>query len=105
MSRLIYGIICPLWRRIFCLFHASRGPAWYDEHMITLIPIEQVDDAHGALIVDAFNRLFVLNGGESDDWGDGAGSGGLGDGYGDGNGNGWGNGYGGTATPEGWHIK
>jgi len=33
--------------------------------MITLIPIEQVDDAHGALIVDAFNRLFVLNGGES----------------------------------------
>jgi len=126
-SRLIYGIICPLWRRIFCLFHASRGPAWYDEHMITLIPIEQVDDAHGALIVDAFNRLFVLNGGESDDYGDGRGGevhgdgwgygigrgDGVGDGvgtgrgYGLGNGNGWGNGYGygGTTAPEGWRIK
>jgi len=80
--------------------------------MIALIPIEQVDDAHGALIVDAFNRLFVLNGGESDGWGNGGGWGdgngnGWGDGvgWGDGNGNGWGNGYGGTALPEGWHIK
>ena len=92
--------------------------------MITLIPIEQVDDAHGTLIVDAFNRLFVLNGGESDGtgcgrggevhgdgWGYGGGRGGTGDGYGDGlgnglgNGNGWGNGVGGTTAPEGWRIK
>ena len=32
--------------------------------MITLIPIEQVSVAHGALIVDAFNKFFILNGGE-----------------------------------------
>jgi len=72
--------------------------------MITLIPIEQVDDAHGTLIVDAFNRLFVLNGGESDSYGDGSGTGW---GYGNGNGwgNGWGNGYGGTTAPKEWHIK
>jgi len=59
--------------------------------MITLIPIEQVNDAHGALIVDAFNRFFVLNGGESDGWGNG-------DGYGDGCD--WGD-----APPKEWHIK
>jgi len=73
--------------------------------MITLIPIEQVNDAHGALIVDAFNRFFVLNGGESDgsgdgwDVGDGRGSG-WGSGYGTGNGNGWGN-----TAPEEWRVK
>jgi len=84
--------------------------------MITLIPIEQVDDAHGALIVDTFNRLFVLNGGESDDYGDGRGWG-DGDGYGWGDGSGWGYGYGngsgrgngrgdgGTDAPKEWHIK
>jgi len=66
--------------------------------MITLIPIEQVDDAHGALIVDAFNRLFVLNGGENDGYGYGDGRG-SGDGWGDGNGSG------GTTAPEEWHIK
>jgi len=66
--------------------------------MITLIPIEQVDDAHGALIVDAFNRLFVLNGGENDGYGYGPGRWG-GDGWGGGNGSG------GTTAPEEWHIK
>jgi len=79
--------------------------------MITLIPIEQVDDAHGALIVDAFNRLFVLNGGESDGYGDGNGWGydiGYGDGWG--NGRGYGDGCGdgcddGNAPPKEWHIK
>jgi len=70
--------------------------------MITLIPIEQVDDAHGALIVDAFNRLFVLNGGESDDYGDGRGDDYD---YGNGGGNGTGDGYGDTTAPEEWHIK
>ena len=49
--------------------------------MITLIPIEQISDAHGSLIVDAFNRFFILNGGEKD-------------GYGDGDGGGYGNGRG-----------
>ena len=70
--------------------------------MITLIPIEQVDNAHGALIVDAFNRLFVLNGGESDGCGDGGGNGyGDGDGYGNGNGWGYGNGSGRGGTGDG----
>jgi len=73
--------------------------------MITLIPIEQVDDAHGALIVDAFNRLFVLDGGEGDGNGNGDGYGGGG-GYGGGYGNGWGNGTGVAGTaPKEWHIK
>ena len=49
--------------------------------MITLIPIEQVSDAHGALIVDAFNKIFILNGGEKN---------GTGNGTGDGNGTGYG---------------
>jgi len=79
--------------------------------MITLIPIEQVNDAHGALIVDAFNRFFVLNGGESDGWGNGDGYGagwgnGRGDGYGSGNGDGYGDGCDwGDAPPKEWHIK
>ena len=63
--------------------------------MITLIPIEQVSDAHGTLIVDAFNKFFVLNGGEKN---------GYGDGYDNGTGDGNGDGYG-TGTPEEWHVK
>jgi len=54
------------------------------------------------LIVDAFNRLFVLNGGESDDYGDGRGDDYD---YGNGGGNGTGDGYGDTTAPEEWHIK
>ena len=98
--------------------------------MITLIPIEQVSDAHGTLIVDAFNKFFILNGGEKngDGYGGGDGTGygygwcdgrgiGNGWGYGDGGGYGYGNGYGDgwgngtgdgaedTGTPEEWHVK
>ena len=81
--------------------------------MITLTPIEQVSDAHGTLIVDAFNKLFILNGGEKNGnghgtgWGYGDGYGnGTGDGTGYGNGMGYGNGDGnGAAAPEEWHVK
>ena len=73
--------------------------------MITLIPIEQVSDAHGTLIVDAFNKLFILNGGEKNGNGHGTGYG-NGDGNGTGTGWGWGDGGGdGTAVPEEWHVK
>ena len=54
------------------------------------------------LIVEAFNKLFINRGGQSDGWGDG-----------DGNGNGWGNGYGTGygnggfcgSLPEEWLVK
>ena len=61
--------------------------------MVTLHTIEPRNEAHGALIVTAFNKLFINRGGEEDGWGDGDGGGGC---YGNGNGggNGWGNGYG-----------
>ena len=69
--------------------------------MITLITIEQVSDAHGALIVDAFNKFFILNGGEKNGNGHG-----TGDGWGNGYGWGWGDGGGaGNAAPEEWFIK
>ena len=55
--------------------------------MVTLHTIEPRNEAHGALIVTAFNKLFINRGGEEDGWGDGNGTG-------DGGGNGWGNGYG-----------
>jgi hypothetical protein len=51
--------------------------------MVTLLPIEPLNDAHGMLIVEAFSRLFINRGGQSN---------GYGDGYGDGTGNGNGNG-------------
>ena len=54
--------------------------------MITLIPIEPLNDAHGALIVEAFSRLFINRGGQSD-----------GCGYGDG--------YGGGKPPEEWRVE
>ena len=80
--------------------------------MITLIPIEQVSDAHGSLIVDAFNRFFILNGGEKDGYGhcNGVGYGygtGDGTGYGDGDGGGYGDGdgNGNGIIPEEWQVK
>lgn len=39
--------------------------------MITLILIEPVDEGYGALIVEAFGRLLIDGGGQSDGWGDG----------------------------------
>jgi hypothetical protein len=63
--------------------------------MITIIPIEPISKAHGALIVEAFNMLFIDRGGlcdaETCGWGGGDGQG-FGDGfdeyYGDGIGDG-----------------
>ena len=78
--------------------------------MTTLIPIEPLDEAHGMLIVEAFNELFINWGGQSDgdgfgyDYGNGDGGGmgcGYGDIIGDGEGNGWGNGK----PPEVWLVK
>jgi hypothetical protein len=73
--------------------------------MVTLLPIEPLDDKHGALIVEAFSRLFINGGGQPDGSGSGSGSGygngyGHGDGYGY-NGDGYGDGYG-DKFPEEW---
>jgi len=71
--------------------------------MVTLLPIEPRNEAHGALIVAAFSRHFIINGGKQDGWGNGAGYGysnGPGPGYGDGGG--WG--YSGK-HPEEWLVK
>ena len=51
--------------------------------MITLIPIEPLDDGHGALIVEAFGRFLIDGGGEPDGLGNG-----WGWGYSNGNGGG-----------------
>ena len=59
--------------------------------MITLIPIEPLDDGHGALIVEAFGRLLIDGGGEPD---------GLGDGWGGGWGGGWD-----APFPDEWRIE
>ena len=72
--------------------------------MITIIPIEPLNQAHGTLIVAAFNRLFVDKGGQQDGWGDGGrGYGNGGDGYG--NGYGGGGGYGDGKPPEEWRVE
>jgi hypothetical protein len=77
--------------------------------MVTLIPIEPRNEAHGMLIVTAFNKLFINGGGEEDGWGDGGrGDGGYGDGdgygYGNGDGYGYGNGDGYDSPPEEWLV-
>ena len=41
--------------------------------MITIIPIEPINEAYGGLIVEAFNKLFIDRGGQMD--GDGGGFG------------------------------
>jgi len=66
--------------------------------MITLIPIEPLDDTHGMLIVEAFYNLFINGGGQSD--GNGYGDGDCTGGYGNGDGSG---GYG--KPPEEWHAE
>ena len=88
--------------------------------MINLILIEQISDAHGSLIVDAFNKFFILNGGEKDGigyaigygygYGDGGGGGyggvyggGSGGGYGDGGGDGYGSSA--DGIPKEWQVK
>ena len=89
--------------------------------MVTLLPIEPRNEQHGMLIVEAFSRLFINGGGQSDGWGygdrDGSGYG-SGYGYGDGSGYGDGDGYGsgdgdgddddsgdwGSKCPEEWRV-
>jgi hypothetical protein len=62
--------------------------------MVTLLPIEPRNEAHGALIVTAFNKLFINRGGQSD--GDGFG---YDYGYGEGDGGGDGG-----SPPEEWLV-
>ena len=76
---------------------ATLDRLWYSGNMITIIPIEPVSDAHGALIVEAFNMFFIDGGGWPDSDGDGVG-------YGYGNGNGCGN-AGGGKCPEEWRVQ
>ena len=85
--------------------------------MITLIPIEPLDDGHGALIVEAFGRLLIdgggqpnglgggpsgfFNGGGDGSGGDGSGGqGAWGYGYGDGDGSG-----GSGLVPDEWRVE
>ena len=78
--------------------------------MITLVPIEPVSEAHGALIVAAFNRLLIDGGGQPDgdgegwdgDWGDGWG---YGRGWGTRTGDGYGWGWGAGKIPEAWRVE
>jgi len=80
--------------------------------MITLIPIEPLNEQHGALIVEAFSRLLIDGGGQPDGgvqpgpdgWGYGYGHG-YGDGNGWGYGDGDGNGYGGVKIPDEWRVE
>ena len=94
--------------------------------MITIIPIEPLSEAHGGLIVEAFNMLFIDRGGKEDGAGYGLGYGdgnregngyGSGDPWGDGDGRGYGDprgdgdergagGYGnhGGKCPEAWQA-
>ena len=82
--------------------------------MITIIPIEPLNDEHAFLVIEAFNRLFINKGGQQDGWGFGKGWGhgnGRGDGYGYGNsiGDGYGIGDGGwddgDKCPEEWRAE
>ena len=77
--------------------------------MITLIPIEPLNEQHAMLIVEAFSRLFINRGGQSDGWGFGFGYGniiGSGDGWGGGDGGARGDGWGNCGSlPEEWLVK
>lgn len=66
-------------------------------NMVTLLPIEPRNDAHGMLIVEAFYNLFINGGGQSDGNGDGWGWGYVC--YGDGDGGGFGK------CPEEWRVE
>ena len=79
------------------LLCATPPPIWYDAAMVTLLPIEPLSEAHGVLIVEAFNMFFIDGGGWPDGNGDGVLHGFSGDGYGDGGG-------GGNKCPEEWQA-
>ena len=77
--------------------------------MITIIPIEPINEAHALLVIEAFNRFFVDRGGSKDGYGYGFGNGGYVDGNGNGNGYGFGNGGNGNGygdkCPEEWRAE
>ena len=91
---------------------ATPALAWYDAAMVTLLTIEPINEAHGMLIVEAFNMFFIDRGGQEDGAGNGNiyGNGyvyGDGDGFGDGDGDGYGDGgctYSGKC-PEEWQAE
>jgi len=78
-----------------------------------IVLVEPVNDAHALLIIDAFNKIFIINGGEEDGHGYGNGLYGLrgahGDGglwgSGDGYGNGSSKGYGASGDGGGTHNE
>ena len=41
--------------------------------MITIIPIEPLNDEHAFLVIEAFNEFFIDRGGQKDGYGCGAG--------------------------------
>ena len=92
---------------------ATPPPVWYDAAMVTLLTIEPVSEAHGMLIVEAFNMFFIDEGGKEDGYGyDGGYGNGRGDGYGNGRGDGyglgWDHGFGdgnGGKCPEAWQAE
>jgi len=65
--------------------------------MITVIPIEPINDLHHDKIIVAFSRLFINGGGQPDGYG-------TGNGYSNGNGDGTGGGWGGNKCPEEWRV-
>ena len=95
-----------------CLNRATPAAEWYDGAMVTLLTIEPVSDAHGALIVEVFNRFFIDRGGlwdsETCGWGYGNGDG-EGDGfdeyYGDGKGGGGNALTDSDKCPEAWIVE
>jgi len=44
----------------------DKRAARAEDRTITLIPIEPLDERHGALVVEAFGRLFIGGGGQPD---------------------------------------
>ena len=64
--------------------------------MITIIPIEYLNDEHALLVIDAFNSHFIDGGGRPDGYGCGAGYR-----HGDGHSGGYSN----DIVPEEWLIN
>jgi hypothetical protein len=60
----------------------DKRAARAEDRTITLIPIEPLNERHGALVVEAFGRLFIDAGGQPDGYGGGTSYGGGGWGYG-----------------------
>ena len=93
-----------------CLNRATPPVAWYDGAMVTLLTIEPINERHGMLIVEVFNRFFIDRGGlwdsETCGWGYGNGDG-EGDGFDEyyGDGKGGGGAKGSVNVPEEWRAE